>query len=646
MTEHVWKVGDSLSQLAVTNGFADWRRIWDHAANNLIRFLRGTPDNLEVGDVVQIPDRTRGKDIAPTANETKFIRLGLPVASVHIVDDGGRPGDEFVRRVATLEVSNHITSKHLPPRHLKASPDRDNFKVEVVDSGESGNRIPANRTVVEALRPKLLANGDFQRDTARNIQYTAFTPPRRITGGVDLRRVPGTNKFRSRYLRLVMDWEDFRIRNGQTLLTDHDPTDLRVEILDQKVRVTYTSALAEPLRAEADVGRGERRFRLTMQIVRTIPGGALVGGLSIAEVQRHVAKWVRRTYAQANMAPKLVNFPALLPGTPAAAVRTVASVVGVREVDPPENLVSIFNRNRNTARANERIHFRVRAARKNVSVDYTTTAAGGDRTPQEIANRCATQLRKGGFTVTVAPNPLMTSLAQSCDLLILDPAGQRVTISGEKTRPGGARTRIGVGRLKPRRPTDLPNSSANWSVGTRDVRVLARNYRSGANRIDCFIIDRFRRSDSATGAAWPRLHNRAAALRSTHPVLGIVLVDARVAHAANGIAHAAPEKDVHTIAHEYGHVLIDMAEHLKGRRYWNQLMSIVGSSPDHYHGVRASKRLADWTLSYRDKASEQIVTNATTGRQRVKKFVGGIRDDLNPTQRVRNQEFGTYGQNW
>lgn len=636
MIQHPWEADDSLSQLAVDHGFADWRRIWEHTANDALSALRNTPANLQVGDIVEIPDRTEGEDTANTENETPFIRLGVPVASVCFVDDGGRPRDEFVTRLHVLEVSNLVTTRQLPTNHLTRSRDRDNFKIEVVDSGEVGNRIPANRTVVEALHPALNPDGTFQQDRNGDTVFIPFNPPRVITGGVDLKRVPGTNKFRSRYFRLVTDMEDFNIRNGRTLLTDHDPNDLRIEILDQIARVTYTSSTAEPLRDEAEVGRDERRFRITVQVLRRTPRGPVVDTLTLGEIERHVAKWVRRTYAAASMSPKLVAFPALPAGTPANSVRVDPNIVGVREVDPPENLVSIFNRNRNTARASERIHFRVRdeTGAKDVSVDYTTGTQPNDRTPRQIADLCAAQLTAGGvFSVDVVDNPRTTNLARSCDLLIRDPAGNRVTISEERTRRGGARTRIGVGRLNPRRVA-LPGNRF-VAVGTRDNRLLARNYGSGPDRIDCFVIGRFR--GGTLGFAFGRFHRRSPQLATLGPMRSIVMVDGRTAHAAASVNSSAPERYVHALDHEIGHVLLDIV-HFNGFNV--QLMTNAGASVNRRNRVRDSKRLADRIIPYREGDTEQLNAAGTRVTRRT------VRDNLNPTVRVRDQEFATFGENW
>src|SRR5262245_24787588 len=125
MIEHVWQRGDSLSTLAIRHGFADWRRVWEHSANDPLRALRNTPDNIQIGDTVRIPDREQGESTAPTENETRFVRLGLPLASVAIVDDAGNPRSQHTRNLTTLEVSNLVTTSQLPTNHLQASTDRD-----------------------------------------------------------------------------------------------------------------------------------------------------------------------------------------------------------------------------------------------------------------------------------------------------------------------------------------------------------------------------------------------------------------------------------------------------------------------------------------------------------------------------------------
>lgn len=54
---HQYRVeqGDTLASIAQDYGFRDWRRIWDHPDNVVLRAKRGSPELLCPGDVVVVP---------------------------------------------------------------------------------------------------------------------------------------------------------------------------------------------------------------------------------------------------------------------------------------------------------------------------------------------------------------------------------------------------------------------------------------------------------------------------------------------------------------------------------------------------------------------------------------------------------------
>ncbi|MEM1119672.1 MAG: LysM peptidoglycan-binding domain-containing protein [Bacteroidota bacterium] len=49
------KAGDTLTHIAKTFGLPSWRNIYDAPDNARLKRLRGTPDNLQVGDMLSIP---------------------------------------------------------------------------------------------------------------------------------------------------------------------------------------------------------------------------------------------------------------------------------------------------------------------------------------------------------------------------------------------------------------------------------------------------------------------------------------------------------------------------------------------------------------------------------------------------------------
>lgn len=55
-TEYVVKNGDFLSKIAQEHNIGDWKKIYDHPANERLRKFRPDPNQLEPGDIVYIPD--------------------------------------------------------------------------------------------------------------------------------------------------------------------------------------------------------------------------------------------------------------------------------------------------------------------------------------------------------------------------------------------------------------------------------------------------------------------------------------------------------------------------------------------------------------------------------------------------------------
>jgi hypothetical protein len=57
MSKHTVEQGDFISRLAEKYGFANHETIWNDAANSQLKALRETPNVLNPGDVVQIPEK-------------------------------------------------------------------------------------------------------------------------------------------------------------------------------------------------------------------------------------------------------------------------------------------------------------------------------------------------------------------------------------------------------------------------------------------------------------------------------------------------------------------------------------------------------------------------------------------------------------
>lgn len=532
MAQHRWRNRDSLSSLAAANGLATWERIWNDPANAALRELRGSPENIREGDMVEIPEPILGEVSRPTEVRHPFVRVGVPPASIKIITDGGNPRIAVSTEQRILQVSTLVTTSRLPTGFLTASTDVRNFKIEVFDEGATGQTINCE---IEAQKPILDARGRPQRDGEGKLTYENFAPRRQIVN-LQLRRVPGLNHiYRSRYLRLVTTPRDDAERANQTLLVDHDPNNLNVEILDQQVIARYTAVSGEPLATEAVVGDNEKRVRCKVFVCRTAFDNTntrtdnLVGGVSLADVKLHILSWVRRIYAQANMSPLLVD----------------GEVVAV---NPVENLIGISQFNRNNARGNREVRFRVNTAPNPTMISLNTVAG---ETPIQLANRLATAARAAlpaGYTVEVFTNPLAYNRISIADIVIKN-GNERVVIDQERSQD--SRIRIVVGRTRINSTSTAPFNISN--IGNSDNRALFRNYRTDTpahqGSIAIFVINRFAEA-GVSGFAYGKQFREVAAVQGQFPAAGSCFVIARSVSTAN--------RGIQVLSHEMGHILCDM----------------------------------------------------------------------------------------
>lgn len=581
MPQHTWRNNDSLSTLAADAGLASWERIWNDPANAALRRLRGSPENIREGDIVEIPEPVLGEVSGATEVRHPFVRIGVPPAHIKIISDGRNPRTATPTELRILQVSTFVTTSQLPTGFLTASTDPRNFKVEVFDQGATGQFITCD---IEAMKPILDANGKPQRDSTGHLTFQSFSPRRQIAG-LRLRRVPGlVNIYRSQNLRLVTDNEDDAARANQTLLTDHDPTDLNVEILDQQIAARYTAVSGEPLATEAVVGDSELRVRCDVFVCRPTFGAAtLVGGVTLADVRRHMLSWVRRTYAAANMTPR---------------------VMSVVEVDPVENMLWIRHTSGNGARGNRQISFRVNTTPAPTVVQITTLAG---ETAAQIASRLAAQAQTvlpADFTVASFDNPPgLHNNRNSSDILITH-ATQQVIIDQATTRDNRFQTI--VARVRPNRNSTTEINFMN--IGSAANRAMTRNHRLVPENLGVFVIGRFAPSEGAVGFAFPRWFRERAPRHAVFPVLGTCFVEARTV--------ATNDRMVHTTDHEMGHILVSMV-HFSGRN--TELMS--DAPVNNRNSVFDSKRLSDRVIFYQE-------------------FVRGTNRNfpLNPNSEIRTRE--------
>jgi len=526
--------GDTLCGLAIDAGFVDCGPVRAEGANSglLARALKA-------GDLVTIPDIAL-KDVSKaTEKRHRFIKKNAPAVSIRFVH--GSPDkkyfDDFTLTV--LNVSNFVTNKggndgtKTFPNGFGFNPnghaDEDAFKVEVADPAAGGSV----KVLLEALKPDGLNPDGTPKFSP--ITGVADAAQRKIDA-LECKKVSsGHVGYRSRYMRLVVDADDFNAAPGQTLLTTDlvDAGQENIEILDQRVRATYviercpgTGGRKCQVTAELDVGENEQRVRVAVHILRDPVTNVPVA--TIDQARKRSLAFVRQLYAQANMTIRILS---------------------LREVNAPANMIAIANGNGQVATGGQTIRVRVRIdATFDQTISITTVA--GDQ-PSQTATKLADAIR--GALSKVAPPvvanvtpstnpPLVGQAIGSADVLVGDPLTQTVRLTVVTSNDVGHPAQIG--RIASTTINDFGGADAH--VGTIEERVLIKNYDTGADRVDLYIVGALA---GALGEAFtPRL-TAAATGQPISEVVNSALVFANTVVAAN---------DHHTtIPHELGHLLMD-----------------------------------------------------------------------------------------
>jgi len=257
--------GDSLCLLAIEAGFEHCQRLRD--ANAGKDFV--TSRHLEPGDIVVVPERDIKDESKSTDTTSTFVKLTSPPFSVRFVHGSGTKTYADDDTLLVLNVSNIRTDIDLPPGFgfdSKGDRDGDTFKVEVVDPAAGGTV----NVRLEALRPVYAADGTIDHHIL--FASVGHEADRRITT-LKCKKVRSAPAYRSKYLRLVVDHDDKKSVNEQTLLvgTLVDDGDEAVEILDQRVRATYeyskcpaTGATKCHATEELDVGESKQRAKMAV----------------------------------------------------------------------------------------------------------------------------------------------------------------------------------------------------------------------------------------------------------------------------------------------------------------------------------------------------------------------------------------------
>ncbi len=85
------KQGDHIASIAADAGYVSWKTIWDDGKNASIKAKRN-PNVLYPGDVIEIPERQKREESAPTGEYSTFQTVGDPVQlKIVVLDWAGNP---------------------------------------------------------------------------------------------------------------------------------------------------------------------------------------------------------------------------------------------------------------------------------------------------------------------------------------------------------------------------------------------------------------------------------------------------------------------------------------------------------------------------------------------------------------------------
>ncbi len=569
------KVGDCLCNIAFQNGFGDCKPLREEPANAYIVNRTDDPGQLLPGDVVTVPDFIEHHESKATEKKHKFVKRDN-MAILRFVHGSNTTTIKNDRTLTFLNVSNYITNQAGNPDGVSAFPnsgirnfnadadkDQDVFKIEVFDIDAT-----ADLTVeLEVLKPVYDAAGKV---TKHERFPAAIRASRLLTATAS--KQGSTKRFRTCYLRLVTDAADKAAANDQTLLASdmYDAADAaakQVEILDQKVKASYTLPKC-PMNPKCKstvilpIGEDRRRLRMAVHILRTSAGGAPV--VSIADMEKRILTWLRRNYAQISIAPKLV--------------------IPIREVDPPRNMVSISNDSGLKARGpiagnDGVISFKINATGKPSQTVSVTTSRND--TPLKTARALAAKVT-APYKAVAAENAARFNdpkTRRSADIVITEETGVRVRITQENSND--ARQTIAVGR--PVTTLFQEWDGNNWLVGTIEQRSVLRNYDTGDDRFELFVIQRFV-SPTLLGAAMMSGHIVDPDRPARSKIKWSCFVDRRSSDSSDQFPIVIPHEAMHSVG-EVMHTV-------------NHPAQVMHPTADQNNAVGIAKRIRDGAATY------------------------------------------------
>lgn len=614
------QTGDTFCGLAVMGGFLDCQKLRDHNANAAIKSRQ-----LQAGDKVYIPTITEGSDSAATEQTHVFVRNGAPFASIRFVR-----GDEDAKittesAISHLQISNFRTDKGGTDgtktfavatkwqHDADSFIDPDTFKIEISDRRATDATLQVE---FQALHP--IYSGTIVTGYDLAWSSTAERDRRKLDVTVHRATPLPDQRYRSPYLRLVTDEADQTARPLQTLLvTDDQPNEEKIEILDQKVRATYiikTCPIAGDARcrvsAEAPVGardHAKRRIKLCVGILRQNVGDATgFNGITEAMVRHRLFRWVRRVYAQADFAPVLVG-------------------PKIRLLDPPsQNLITVSDINGNPATGTtgagaspSQMSFTITSNRsdgttktKNISINITAPATGTVIKPIDIANRLVTAINDADFTAQTFENSASVGAVasnKSADVLIRDTGNGRVTISSVLSTENAAGATLTAANVNLNGYQDA--SGGDMENGSLHERQLLRNYDTGTDKLDCYVVGQFQGGANTRGRAYTSTINMPADYRTTPEIVNSCVMGST---SSSGMVMDGGNNLPYTFSHELGHCLLDCF-HAKPEADSRERSELMATGTSTASSVGATKRLCDVPVQRKYPNYDPAANYATVG---------------------------------
>ena len=615
-----YKAGDkdTFCSVAIRHGFADCKPVRDMQENK----EKFDPDwELHQGDTVHIPKRVEGEATAPPEKLSEYVRKGLPLAKVLFIRDTStnEPYDKAI--LGELNVSNFVTDKagadETVPLVLDAHrthdddamKDEDIFKIEVLDARTKEAKLEVH---IEALRPKyegtgtpyVVKEGDWLSKIAKEhnikrwqdiyrhrvnadfkkahknpdliypgdrlfipkklIDHEPFPAPQRAKRRLQLeasRVKPDANRFRSCYVRLVVDAVDKAARDKQTLLTTDmfDAGDSKVEILDQNVKAEYVLKECPATPADkkcrairiVEIDRG-KEVDLAIHVLRAVPNGQIEtqeggthdnGIVKLADIRKRVETFCRQYWAQAHVRYNIVR---------------------LETVDLPSNMItvgddkgSLSSGAKSGGGGRGKIGFRVSVKGFDGSPDTIHNVAEFEvpmgRTPETTANTIKDKIDAlPDLTAEVSVNPKVVGKDNgSADVLITDAKTGRITLTNLTAAASqDADQKIIITALT--LTVDIRNAPGDYHVGGPEQRNLVKPFDTGKTVIDIHVVDAV---PGFRGLTVPELKMMWPAIRPMGRMANSIIMKKSSSDSSTN--------DPFPLPHEIGHVLSDNSMHAK-----------------------------------------------------------------------------------